>query len=350
MLEFSYVLSCYPVAINRSKIEPLGTAGGLSGARFWRITGPQGLYVLRRWPSEYPSVDQLQFIHGVLGHAARHGIEFLPLPIATSDGQTFVQHDGHLWELAPWLSGAADYDQSPNPAKLANAMMKLAAFHVATANCDFRIGSKVLASGPALSTRDGPCPAIVNRLERLSELRQSGISSLERAISAADWPEFACSAKAFVDLLPSAVPLVVDLLAPLADVPFALQPCIRDVWHDHVLFVDDEVRGLIDFGALAIEAPVVDVARLLGSLAKDDATGWQRGLEAYATIRRLTSVERRAIAALDASGTVLAGCNWIRWIYVENRQFESRLKVEQRLEMLLDRLQRLVRRNAPITL
>lgn len=350
MLEFSYVLSRYPVACQGPKIESLGAAGGLSGARFWRITGPQGLYALRRWPSEHPAPEQLQFIHGVLSHAARRGIACLPMPIATTDGRTFVQHDGHLWELAPWLPGAANYDESPNPVKLAGAMTALANFHVATADYESRFGSMTESPANAIFSQDRPCPAIAHRLERLRKLQKSGIGSLERAISAADWPELARSAKAFVELLPSAVPLVVGLLAPLAELPSALQPCIRDVWHDHVLFVGDEVAGLIDFGALAIDAPVVDVTRLLGSLAKDDATDWQRGLEAYTTVRPLAAAERRAVAALDASGTVLAGCNWIRWVFVEDRQFDNRPQVEQRFEMLLDRLERLVRRNGPITL
>jgi homoserine kinase type II len=118
------------------------------------------------------------------------------------------------------------------------------------------------------------------------------------------------------------------------------------VWHDHVLFVDNEVTGLIDFGAVAIDTPAVDVARLLGSLAVDDAGEWQRGLEAYATIRPFSADELRAVAALDASSTVLAGCNWIRWVFVENRQFDDREQVGRRLALLLDRLQRLVQKNA----
>lgn len=350
MLELSYVLNCYPVGTGPSKIEPLGAAGGLSGARFWRISGSQGLCVLRRWPSEHPAAEQLQRIHDVLRHASRNGVAFLPLPVVAHDGRSFVSHAGHLWELAPWLPGAADYDVSPSPAKLRNAMAALAKFHVATEDCDLSVGRQADSVANTLSARTGPCPGIVRRLERLRDLDAGGIEVLARAIAAADWPELARSAQPFVELLPSAVPLAIGLLAPLAEVTLALQPCLRDVWHDHVLFVGNEVTGLIDFGALAIDAPIVDVARLLGSLAGDDADAWQRGLEAYRAIRPLTAVEVRAVAALDASGTVLAGCNWIRWIFTEHRQFENRRQVERRLELLLDRLGELVRSNGPLLL
>jgi Ser/Thr protein kinase RdoA (MazF antagonist) len=112
---------------------------------------------------------------------------------------------------------------------------------------------------------------------------------------------------------------------------------LRDVWHDHVLFSRDEVTGMIDFGAVDFDTPAVDVARLLGSLVGDDAEGWQAGLAAYTAARPLSHDETRAIAALDAAGTVLAGCNWIRWIYTDGRRFENREQVVARFAKLLDR-------------
>jgi hypothetical protein len=327
MPEYSYVLNCYRVAFRQAKIEPLGAAGGMSGARFWRITGSQDLYVLRRWPSEHPATYQLQFIHDVLSHAVQKGVTYLPLPIATNDGQTFVSHDRHLWELAPWLPGAANYHESPSANKLRSALIALAKFHEATKDFELHPGrsDESIAQVPVES---GPAPGIIRRLERLHELQAAGAAPLKRAIAAADWPELAHAAHQFVELLPKAVPLATSLLTPLAEVPFVVQPCLRDVWHDHVLFVDN------------------DVARLLGSLAVDDAGEWQRGLEAYATIRPFSADELRAVAALDASSTVLAGCNWIRWVFVENRQFDDREQVGRRLALLLDRLQRLVQKNA----
>ena len=64
----------YPTDCQPSHIEPLGSAGGMSGAQFWRITAPRGTLCLRRWPIEHPSPERLQFIHAVLRHAAASGI------------------------------------------------------------------------------------------------------------------------------------------------------------------------------------------------------------------------------------------------------------------------------------
>ena len=99
----------YPSNFQPTHVEPLGAAGGMSGAQFWRIESPSGILVLRRWPSEHPSPDRLRFIHRVLFHATERGLPFLPTPIRTTTGESFVIYDGHLWELNPWMPGKADF-------------------------------------------------------------------------------------------------------------------------------------------------------------------------------------------------------------------------------------------------
>src|SRR6185436_847289 len=126
-VEFEFVVSIreiqaivrnYPDVIQPSQIEPLGSAGGMSGAEFWRFESPSGRLVLRRWPSEHPSPERLRWIHEVLFHAAKRGIAFIAAPVRTQSGESFVQDAGHLWELAPWMPGVADYEASPTAEKL----------------------------------------------------------------------------------------------------------------------------------------------------------------------------------------------------------------------------------------
>ena len=121
-----------------------------------------------------------------------------------------------------------------------------------------------------------------------------------------------------------------------------LQPCIRDVWHDHVLFTGDKVTGLVDFGAMGVETVAGDVARLLGSLAGNDETMWGVGLEAYNAIRPLTTDERALVRPLDQSGIVLAAANWAQWLFVEHRQFSDYAAVARRLEEIATRLESFV--------
>ena len=86
---------------------------------------------------------------------------------------------------------------------------------------------------------------------------------------------------AFFDAVPGLLPRAIGQLAPLSNIALPVQPCIRDIWHDHVLFTGDEVTGIIDFGAMDIDTPATDVARLLGSLVGDDEAGWRTASSAY---------------------------------------------------------------------
>src|SRR3990172_5563125 len=88
----------FPPDCQPTRVEPLNSAGGLSGAKFWRIVAPRGVLILRRWPIEHPTPERLQFIHVVLQYAATHGMKILPVPIAATTGTTFVGFDRHLWE------------------------------------------------------------------------------------------------------------------------------------------------------------------------------------------------------------------------------------------------------------
>jgi Ser/Thr protein kinase RdoA (MazF antagonist) len=345
------VLGYYAHFCQPGRIEPLGSSGGMSGAQFWRITAACGnlrpdwpdapdvahtrLLLLRRWPIEHPTPDRLRFIHEVLAHAARRGITIVPVPFTTRDGQSFVDHAGFLWELAPWMPGTADFARAPSVAKLSAAMKALAHFHIATQ--DFPTPAV-----QRLSHEPGTSPAVIDRLARLHELARGGQQQLARAISDEVWPVFAPLARQFLAALPIALPRAIDLLEPLATETFSLQPCMRDIWHDHVLFSGDQVSGIVDFGAMDFDTPACDVARLLGSLVGHDAAQRQIGLEAYDSVRKLANTELRAVAAFDTIIVLLAGCNWIRWIYVEGRQFENASQILERFQRIAERTDNIV--------
>ena len=117
-----------------------------------------------------------------------------------------------------------------------------------------------------------------------------------------------------------------------------LQVCHGDLWHDHVLYRGQEVTGLIDFGAMKIESRATDIARLLGSLAKNNVTMWQTGIAAYEQIEPLSRSEQTLVGVLDQSAVLLSGLNWLKWLLLERRQFECRQRVLQRLDAIIGRL------------
>lgn len=304
----------------------LAAAGGMSGARFWRIGAPQGPLCLRRWPAEHPSAERLGWIHAVLEHVHRAGLTYVPVPLRTASGDSFVEAGGHLWELAPWMPGVADYRRSPNRTRLEAAMQALARFHVAA------------ATFPGAAARSGPSPAIGERRRRLVDLLGGDLGELLASVGRSGVSELSERAKRFEALFSAEAARVLRLLDEVAAIVTALHPCIRDIHDEHVLFTGDVVTGLIDFGAMRIETPAADVSRLLGSMAQSDANARRVGIEAYRSTVPFSEDELKLATALDQSTLLLAPANWFEWLGRQGREFEDMGAIVARIDRFLKRL------------
>jgi homoserine kinase type II len=195
-------------------------------------------------------------------------------------------------------------------------------------------------------SRPRASPGLVERCEFLSQLREGGHQQQLAAIRSGPWPGLDERARRLLSFFPALAPRLHAQLIDAGKLPVPLQPCIRDIWHDHVLFTGDEVTGLIDFGAMRPECVATDIARLLGSLLLDDADGWRLGLASYQEVRPLSSNELHLVGVFDHSATLLSGLNWLRWIFLEGRQFADATRILARLDETLRRLQVLAERGA----
>jgi Ser/Thr protein kinase RdoA (MazF antagonist) len=323
------IVRLFPDDCQPHSMAPFTSAESFSGARLWRLNSARGPLCLRRWPAEYPTQTQLEFIQATLWHVDQEGFHRIPLPLETRHHHGFVRHDGHLWELTPWLPGAADYRQRPTPAKLRNALLTLAKFHQAA------------ATFPAPETGPTASPGLVQRLARLESLLSGGLVELRSAIDPGPWPELSARGNHLIALAAKTAPRFLSRLKSAARLCVTLQPCIRDIWHAHVLYVGDEVSGLVDFGSMRPENVAGDVARLLGSLAGDNQNDWQRGLAAYATVRPLSSDELALVAVFDRSTVLMGGLQWLDWIYLQGRTFSHHGAVLARLDEFLSRFENL---------
>jgi len=321
------VLAEYPGQWRDARIEALRSAGGFSGAGIWRVRTPGQDLCLKRWPAEHPNEEQLRFIHAVLLHVRRQGLDWVPAPLPNRWGATWVVSHGHFWELAPWMPGKADFRNDPRRSRLRAALEALARFH------------RAAESYPCFSPRKGVSPAILQRRDRLRTLAAGGLDELRRWVVPNVWPDLFELAQRAVELVREALFPVGLMLETALGHQTPLQPCIRDVWHDHVLFEGDRVSGLVDFGALRVDCVAADVVRLLGSLVGDDSALWRIGLQAYESVRPLQETEKAILGALDESGTVLAAVNWIEWLYRDRRRFADREAVGRRVRDVVARLE-----------
>ena len=329
------VLTAYAAEFQPREVEFLGSAGGFSGALFWRLLAPRGLLCLRRWPSEHPSEAQLRFIQAVLRHADQAGFHLVPVPYPCLDGRGYVVHGKHLWDLSPWMQGKADYHESPTEPRLSAALVALAQFHLATASVpvDRPVGRR--------------SPGIADRRVEVRHWMSGDLAALAHSVQPGAWPELDVRAQRVLALVPPRLEQLLPLLDDSAGREVPLQPCLRDVWHDHILFQGDRVTGLIDFGAMGWENVAADLARLLGSMVGNDAERWRIGLAAYQSLRPLSAAELRLVRAFDMSNSLLGGLHWIDWIYRRRRVFENRQAVLGRLDEILLRIEGLAAAGLP---
>ena len=195
-------------------------------------------FVSGRWPKTHPDRQRLNWIHTILRSVAEAGINFIPTPIVANSGESIVEHNGYFFELAPWLDGKATYESEPCHEKLDF--------------CDDWIGqvpsgdssiidSIVSPSGPAKSEQ--PAPAVKSNFKknchkydwpwRLNRIR--GFASIAKL------------GKTLCDNFELLSGLIERQLSHSMQLSVMVQPVIRDVWHDHMLFDENRLSGIVGF-------------------------------------------------------------------------------------------------------
>lgn len=369
LAELAWLRAHYPPDCWPQNIEPLGSAGGFSGARLWRLQSPRGSLLLRRWPADSVTAERLEWIHDVLGHVSRNAhidgrpaadTSFrptstppvpAPVPLAERrhDGrrQTFLLHLGHFWELTPWLPGRADFWPEKQPQKLTAALAALAHFHLASQAFGGH-GLQPKRPSPGLQRRHAQTQALLSGglrelIGAIDRLKQHPAGHKHSALPGFDMDQrgqlIALAEGVLLPALAVHAGRVERELTTACEVAVPQFPCLRDIWHDHVLFVGDRVSGLVDFGAMSVETVAGDIARLLASLIGNDLHLWSLGLAAYQAVRPLDLAEQRLISVFDLSGRLLAADNWLRWLSIEGRRFADAEAVLARISQVAAALQ-----------
>lgn len=311
--------------------------GGFSGARIWRVETAVGPCALRSTPASQVDLARLAGLHRLLAHVGTAGMMQVPVPLTALDGTTFFEMRGQVWQLEPWMPGAADFWTNPDSARLSAAMICLARWHVAAAR--FQPHESECAwffSNPA-----GRSPGLAERARKIARRNGPECDALRHKLASCAWKEFAEMGRSILDHFVRLAPRVESQLKFGLEAVVPLQPCLRDIWHDHVLFTGNEVTGLIDAHASRSDCVATDLARLLGSLVRDDRARWDAGLAAYQTVRPLALSELALVALFDQSAVLLGGMTWLDWVCLEGRTFDDREKVLERLRKIVARLEML---------
>lgn len=319
----------FPDLSSRARVSQVGEPG-FSGALVFRIDVETDSYCLKQWPLNHPE-QRLRELHHLLRHIGSQALSVVPVPLLGVHGQSVVRVDQRLWQLERWMPGIADYWQTPSDERLKSAFMVLAQWHRLAAT--FAAGCEWFRVEPVVQA-----PTVSDRVAGLLRYAPDVIEQLEASLlreAHRNWREYG---QLITTTLRWRGPRLLSDLQQAATWRVDVQPVIRDVWHDHVLFTGNEVTGLIDYGAARTDTVAADISRLLGSLVGDNSNQRQIALSAYEAVRPLTPTEHQLIPLLDQSNTLLSGLTWLHRRYIEHLPIEQESRVLARLQRIAERL------------
>jgi homoserine kinase type II len=246
-----------------------GIAEGVENSNYFLHT-ERGNFILTLYEKRVDERD-LPFFLGLMEHLAAHGLN-CPQPVRNRDGGALGRIAGRPAALVTFLDGM--WRRNPSVRCCASAGNALAKLHRAGEGfAGKRANAICLEAWPVLFREAEP---------RADELH-SGLASemaKELAFLAANWPR---------------------------DLPRGI--IHADLFPDNVLFLDDEVSGLIDFYFSCTDQLAYDVAICLNAwcFEPDGSYNITKGLaflSAYEGIRKLTADEAAALLIL-ARGAAL---------------------------------------------
>ncbi len=328
------VLSLYPAGYTPRTWDSLGTSAGFSGAHIARLETAQGSFCLRGWPVGSLPQERILGLHRLLSHVFRAGHLEVPVPVPAVNGETLVTWNSRYWQVEPWMPGQADFWSHPSPIRLRDAMSRLALFH--------QITRDYTDSGSARNwfyhADQTHSPAVLERLAYLNEWKHTKILRFREALATEIPSELREVGQEFAARFERVANLLGMKLEMLSRVKFPLQPCLRDLWHDHVLFTDEKVTGLIDASACRTDNVATDLSRLLGSLLRDDRAAWDLALREYEQHRPLQAHEKALLEGLDQSGVFLSGLAWMDRLVLQRERVSQLANVLMRLDLIRQRL------------
>ncbi|MEZ6093497.1 MAG: phosphotransferase [Pirellulaceae bacterium] len=256
------------------------------------------LFCLRNWGDNAIAATRLNWIHERLKDLEQ--FSFIPNVQKTSHGESYVQKNEQLWELTTWVPGTASFNLAPNSFRLKNIIEAINALHETWAKVE---------------SDHGRSPAIAERVEILEQLQPR----LKAAIPSTETLQRVFRNIDFGVTQHLASKLSFQLLAESQtlhwnDMSRRLQPVVKDLRHEHILFTGDYVTGIVDFGAMAIDCVECDWARLLGSLRFGNISVWQLARELIQKNSLPIPIDWNLVKWLHRSSTLIAWTNWLEWM------------------------------------
>jgi homoserine kinase type II len=139
-------------------------------------------------------------------------------------------------------------------------------------------------------------------------------------------------------LIEQMAPAVIRSLERWEQALVRVQPCLRDLRGEHVLFDKTDVVGIVDYGAMAEDHPAVDLARLLGDFAWQNDRHFSAGLQSYRAAGGQLDAPDNFVQQLAHSGDLGSAIIWLRRLSYRGKTELLSARVEARFALLVERI------------
>ncbi|QJW93968.1 phosphotransferase [Frigoriglobus tundricola] len=289
---------------------------GFSGAVVWcGGENDTARVALKAWPAG-TRPERVRQVHTWLSLAAH--LPFVPGALAGGDGHTLVTEADRVWDCCRWMPGRPC--SAPTAAEVAAACAAVAQLHATW----------------AATSRLGPCPGVQNRLRILTEtepILRAGPDALPPVS-----PDLDPVLRHALAAAARAAPGAVRALRPWEHRAVVLQPCVRDLRADHVLFEGGRVGGIIDYGAAGADHPAVDLARLLSDYAGPDDALFGAGLAVYRGVNPTFEATTEFAQLLARTGAVCSVLGWLVRLVLRREAVPAPRATAARIAALLARV------------
>lgn len=285
-MEPERILAAYP----QLQVINLESIRSYSHARVWKVTTKTAAFAMKCWAETKETRMPRKVLEQHHGRLIKlnQKLDFIPVPVATSNQSTIYSDTECTAELLTWMPG-----QACTKKDLPNVFWDLSRFH---RECEILISAK------------GPCNSVWRVFDALTgftekmaycvETRMDKNLVIERAyqVVSSDRHRWISAVRSWLDR------------------PVLIHPIHGDCWSPNLLMNENKVSGLIDFTSYRIDHPIADYARLFGSL------GIRSYLEMCDFLQPVyPNKDLQDLCFILLQGGRLASLrNWLKWLYYDH--------------------------------